>query len=137
MVYSSILQLPLSCRLAVELFIEGKDCSLRGFVDVSCTSAAAGESRVRLRKTGFEERSSSVSCSALAGLGSFEDVSGATTTSVSVFAWVWVWLGDLVLRWHSCGLSVKWRGETYGGKRLGSGVKVKKCVEECRGSFKG
>jgi hypothetical protein len=98
--YACLLQLSLSRRLALKLFIEGENGSFAGLVNVSCSATSAGELGARLWEPGLEKRGWTACGGTVAGIWRFESVSSSPTTRVDVLSWVWVRLGDLVLRWH-------------------------------------
>jgi len=114
MVHGAVLDLPLSGRLTLELFVEAEDCFLGRGVDVSCAAAAAGEFGCGVREAGFEERGWAPGVRTGGCLGCFEGVPCAAATSMNKLVGGGVGFGDGVLGWHfvsSC--VVLWRDGCY------------------------
>lgn len=100
--YSAILHHLLSCCLALELFVEGEDCTLRGIVDVASSATSCAELGRCLRKLMAEDIGRSASCGAGGGLWCLEGVASSSTSAVDVLGGRWVWLSDFVVGWHIC-----------------------------------
>jgi hypothetical protein len=95
MVDSTLLYLLLAGGLAVKLFIEGEDSTLRGLADVASSTTTAAELSVWCWEAGIKKRCWAASSAAVGGLWGLEGVTGAATSRVDESVGGWVWLDDL------------------------------------------